>query len=85
MEAREAVRAAARTLILEDERNALYNANRLARIAALKGDPARSAHWMRVAAECCRVSDCEMDRAALARAVQEVDDAWAQGREVGPL
>lgn len=54
--------ADARALILNDERNAYYAAQRLAARSRFKGDRAEFWHWAKVASEVARLSPhAEMD------------------------
>ncbi len=63
----------ARALIAQDERNAYYEANRLATHARVEGDALMLWHWMSVAAEVAKLSQkAEMDAAKVKRLVDEV-------------
>ncbi|MBB3933691.1 hypothetical protein GGR25_004769 [Kaistia hirudinis] len=76
LERRRAIRrrwqADARRLVQEDERNAYYQAQRLAARARAEGHGGAFVHWSKVAAEVARISPrAEMDLATVQAIVDE--------------
>lgn len=67
----------ARRLVLEDDRGAYYQAQRLAARARAEGRGSEFAHWVKVAAEVARISPrAEMDLAAV-QAIVDAELRWA--------